>query len=250
MSAQVRSATIMAAAPVLRPGALPAVIVPSLRNAGLSLERLSSVVSGRLCSSLSNFDRTFSRGDFDSGDFSGEFAGRLRGRKPLLRPLCPTILLFAGDLVRAREILGVPSGVLTGERIVEAVHEHRIVDLPVAHAVAPTAGAHEIRRAVHVLHAAGDRAVDESEHHLLCRACDRLSARAADAVHGHRRNIDRHAAVDSRLSGRVHLVAGLDHVAHDDRIHVAGRQFGALERRADRRPHRDRWPASSLSVPP
>jgi len=44
----------MAAAPLLRPGALPAVIVPSLRKAGSSLARLSAVVSGRLCSSLAN----------------------------------------------------------------------------------------------------------------------------------------------------------------------------------------------------
>jgi hypothetical protein len=51
-SAQRRSAMIIAAAPLLSPGAFPAVIVPSLRKAGFSLPRLSSVVSGRLCSSL------------------------------------------------------------------------------------------------------------------------------------------------------------------------------------------------------
>ena len=33
---------------------------------------------------------------------------------------------------------------------------------------------------------------------------------------------DRHAAVNGRLPGRVHLVAGLDDIAHDNRIHVAG----------------------------
>ena len=43
----------MAAAPLLSPGALPAVIVPSLRNAGLSLASTSRVVSGRFASSVS-----------------------------------------------------------------------------------------------------------------------------------------------------------------------------------------------------
>ena len=54
-SDQARSATIIADAAVLRPGALPAVIVPSLRNAGFNLESVSMVVSGRLCSSFSKF---------------------------------------------------------------------------------------------------------------------------------------------------------------------------------------------------
>ena len=41
-----------AAAPELSPGALPAVMLPSLRKAGRSLARESAVVSGRLCSSF------------------------------------------------------------------------------------------------------------------------------------------------------------------------------------------------------
>jgi hypothetical protein len=44
----------MAEAASFSPGALPAVMVPFGRNAGLSRARVSSVVSGRLCSSLSN----------------------------------------------------------------------------------------------------------------------------------------------------------------------------------------------------
>ena len=58
-SANNRSATIIAAAPLLRPGALPAVIVPSLRKAGFSLASTSKVVSGRLASSVSNISGPF-----------------------------------------------------------------------------------------------------------------------------------------------------------------------------------------------
>ena len=53
-SAKARSATIIAAAPLFRPGALPAVIVPSSRNAGRSLASTSNVVSGRGASSATN----------------------------------------------------------------------------------------------------------------------------------------------------------------------------------------------------
>ena len=109
----------------------------------------------------------------------------------------------------------------------------RIEDLRVAHAVAPAPGAHEIGRSVHVLHAAGDCAIDESEHDFLCSAGDRLRARAADAVDRHRGNIDGDAAIDCRLSGRVHFVAGLDHVAHDDGTDLTGLKFRPIQRRPD-----------------
>ena len=50
---EARGFNTTAAAPLLTPGALPAVIVPSLRNAGFSAASASSVVLGRLCSSVS-----------------------------------------------------------------------------------------------------------------------------------------------------------------------------------------------------
>ena len=70
------------------------------------------------------------------------------------------------DLVLRDEILGVPAGMLAGEGVVEPVVQHRVVDLGIAHAVAPAAAVHQVRRGIHVLHAAGDRGVDEAEHDL------------------------------------------------------------------------------------
>ena len=131
---------------------------------------------------LVEFCRTLARGNFDRGDFRSELAGSLSRGKALLRAFGPTVLLFAGDLVRGREIFGVPSGMFTGKGVIETVHQHRIEDLRVTHSVTPAPGAHEIRGTVHVLHAAGDRAIDQAEHHLLCRARNRLRTRAADAV--------------------------------------------------------------------
>ena len=56
-SAHALSATIMAAAPLLSPGEFPAVIVPSLRNAGFSLASVSMVVSGPVVLVLLEHDR-------------------------------------------------------------------------------------------------------------------------------------------------------------------------------------------------
>ena len=117
----------------------------------------------------------------------------------------------------------MPSRMLAGECIIKAVHQHRIEELPVAHTVAPTPGTHEIRRKVHIFHAAGNRAINEPEHHFLRRAGDRLRTRATDAIDCHRRNIDRHSAMDGRLPGRVHLVASLNHIAHDDCVDLTRR---------------------------
>ena len=217
-------------------------MLPSLRNAGFSFARVLHRGIWPVVLVLVEFCRTLARGNFDGCDFRGELASSLSRGKALLRAFGPTVLLFAGDLVRACEVFSVPSRMLAGEGVVEAVHQHRIEDLGVAHTIAPAPGPHEIGGAVHVLHAAGNRAVDEPEHDLLSRASNRLRTRAADAVDRQGRNIDRDAAMDGRLPGRVHFIAGLDYVAHDDRADIARWQFRALKRRTDYyRAKIDRW---------
>src|SRR4051794_39334392 len=59
VSAKARLATTIAAAPLLRPGALPAVIVPVSRKAGRSLVSTSTVVSGRGASSVAKASMPF-----------------------------------------------------------------------------------------------------------------------------------------------------------------------------------------------
>ena len=71
-----------------------------------------------------------------------------------------------------------------------------------------------MRRTVHVLEAAGDRAIDFAARDLLRGGDDRLAARAADAVYGHGGNADRQAAAERRLPRRVLAIAGLDDIAH------------------------------------
>ena len=190
-SAHPASDTTTAAAPLLSPGELPAVIVPSLRKAGFSLARLSRVVSGRLCSSLEKVSGPFLPLIVTGTISLVELARRLGRRKTLLRPFGPAVLVLAGNLAGFHQVLGVPARVLVGKGVVQAVAQHAVVDLRVTHAVAPAPAAHEVGRRVHILHAAGDRAVDHAEHDLLGGRGDRLRAGTADAVHRHGRCFDR-----------------------------------------------------------
>src|SRR5438132_1381638 len=79
---------------------------------------------------------------------------RLRASETLLRAQCPLVLCFARDLKLLRQILGVPAGMLIGKGVVETVAQHAVVEVPVAHAIAPTATCDQVRRLIHVLHAA------------------------------------------------------------------------------------------------
>ena len=110
----------------------------------------------------------------------------------------------------------MPTGMLARERIVEAVLQHGIIDLGGAHPVAPPRAVHEVGRGIHVLHTARDGRVQKTKLNFSGRGCYRLSARTTDAIDGHRRNFDGNATTDGGLSGRVHLVAGLNDIAHDD----------------------------------
>src|SRR5262245_59956196 len=157
-SANARSATIIAAAPLFKPGALPAVIVPSLRNAGFSLASVSIVVSGRLASSLSKRTVPLRLGNFECNDLILEPSRFLCRAEALLRARRPAVLLFARDAVLRYQILRVPARMLTAERVVQPVPQHAVGDLDIAHALTPSATWHEIRRLIHILHPARDRA--------------------------------------------------------------------------------------------
>lgn len=63
----------------------------------------------------------------------------------------------------------------------------------------------------------------------------RLRTRAANPVDCHRGDLDGDATIYCRLSGRVHLVAGLDHIAHDNGTDLAGLKFRPIQRRPDDR---------------
>ena len=58
---------------------------------------------------------------------------------------------------------------LTRKRVIESVAQHAVVDLGIAHALAPAPAGKEVGRLIHVLHATADGDVGVAEPDLLCR---------------------------------------------------------------------------------
>ena len=234
LSAHASSASTIAAAASFSPGALPAVMVPFGRKAGLSRASVSSVVSGPIVLVLVELCRSLLARHFNRHDLRLEMTGGLRAREPLLRAQRPAVLGLAGDLIFLDQIFRVPAGVSVRERVVQPVAQHAVIELAVAQAVAPAAARDEIRRKIHVLHAARHRDLDVAQQDLLRRRDDGLRARAANAIDGHRRRRHRQPRMHGGLPGRIYLGAGLHDIAHDDRFNLVGAKPGALDRGADR----------------
>ena len=93
--------------------------------------------------------------------------GGLGAGETLLRAQRPAILSIAGHLVFFDQVFSVPARMRIGKRVVQAVAQNAVIKLAVAHAIAPTGARDEIRREIHILHAAGDRDVDIAECNLL-----------------------------------------------------------------------------------
>ena len=100
-------ARMMAAAPSLTPEALPAVMVPGLRTIGLSLARLSSVVSGADVLVLVDDDRPgFAARRLHRHDLLGKIAGRGGFAGALLRAQRKSVLILARNLEFFGDVLG------------------------------------------------------------------------------------------------------------------------------------------------
>jgi hypothetical protein len=102
--------------------------------------------------------------------------GGLCGGEALLRSQRPAVLLVARNLVFLHQILGMPPGMRVREGVVQAVAQHIVIERGIAHTVAPAAARDQVRRLVHVLHAARDRDIDVAERDLLGGRDDGLRA--------------------------------------------------------------------------
>jgi hypothetical protein len=220
----------MAAAASFSPGALPAVMSERRLERRQCFERRV----GPVVLVLVERRGSLFAGDLHRHDLRIEMTGGLRGGKALLRSQGPPVLRLAGDLVFLGQILSMPAGMRVRESVVQAVAQHAVVELAVTHAVAPANARHEVRRLVHVLHAARHRDIDVAEGNLLRSRDDRLRSGAADPVDRERRDRDRQPGMDGGLPGRIHLGAGLHDIAHDDGAHLVGAKLSARDRGADR----------------
>jgi hypothetical protein len=83
-----------------------------------------------------------------------EVTGSLRAAEPLLRTQRPVVLCLAGKLEFLHEMFGVPAGISVGKGVVQVIAQHAVVELAVAQPVAPPPPRDEVKRLIHVLHAA------------------------------------------------------------------------------------------------
>ena len=206
-----------AAAPSFRPDALPAVTVPSLLNAGRRPAAL------RAWCRASDTRRCRTRGallgrDLERDDFILELAGLLRRLGLLLRSGGELILFGARDVVLLGDVLGRDAHVVLVVDVPQAVDDHGVDQLGVAHAEAVARIGQHVRRGAHVFLAAGDDDVGVAALDGLGRQVGRLQAAAANFADGKRRHHVWQAGLDDGLARRVLAGAGGEHLAHDDFI--------------------------------
>src|SRR6266850_2264730 len=204
-------ARITAAAPSLMPDALPAVTVPFLSNAGLRPFIPSSVAPWRGYSSSLNI------------------TGPLRRFGLVLARDGELILILARDRVLLGHVLGGDAHVVLVVDVPQAVHDHRVDELGVAHAEAVARAVQHMRREAHRLLAARDDDVGIAVRDRLRAEHRRFQSRAAHLVDGHRGNHVRQPGLDRGLARAVLADAGGQHLAHDHLGNLLGLHARALE---------------------
>ena len=215
------------------PDALPAVTVPSFEKAGLSLATASSVVPGADVLVVLDHHVALAGRDRDRHDLVLEAAGLLGRLGLVLGGHRELVLLLAGDLPFLGDVLGGRAHVVAVEGVPQAVLDHRVDELHVAHL---GAGAHVggVGRERHRFLAA--RHDDVRHRRWRSAACRSRPSRSPEP-----QTWFRPQAVFSfgiarrhrRLPGRVLPLRGGEDLAEDDLVHLGGVDLRALERRLD-----------------
>ena len=173
------------------------------------------------------------RGHLVGNDLVPEAARLLRGLGLVLALDRELVLLLARDRVFLGHVLGGDAHVVLVVDVPQAVDDHRVDQLRVAHAKAVARAVQHVRRRAHVLLAARDHDVRVAAGDGLRAQHRRLEAGAADLVDGHRRDHVGQAGPDRRLARRVLPDAGREHLAHDDFGDLVGRDARALQHLPD-----------------
>ena len=117
------------------PGALPAVMVPSGRKAGLSLAKRLERRVGTVVLVVHRSSSGPSGRHSDRDDLAIELPGRLRGGEALLRSRAQRSCASRLTWNFCDQVFGMPAGMLVRKGVVQAVEQHAVVELAVAHAV-------------------------------------------------------------------------------------------------------------------
>ena len=224
----------IAAAPLFRPGALPAVIVPSSRKAGLSRPAPRSscraaVVLVRVerrrcpCGRVSRWRRS------RRVNLPAAWAAPKRCCERSAHRSCASRVM----LEVSHQVLGVPARSLARERVVRARRAACCRGSGRRPCGSPSGRRHQVRRQVHVLHAAGDGGVHRRRARISC---------AAETIACAPEPQTRFTVIAGTDTGRPPPTAAWrpdsschrpDDVAHDGGADLVGPQAGALDRAAD-----------------
>ncbi len=151
--------------------------------------------------------------DQNRRDLIGKAAGFDGGGGFLLGRGGEGVLGFTADAVLVHQVLGGDAHVVVVERVPQAVGDHAVDHLGVAHAQAGARGGQDVRRQAHVLHAAGDDYLGIAAADGLGAQVQGLEAGAADLVQGQAWHGVGQAGEDRRLACRVLAAAGSQHLA-------------------------------------
>jgi hypothetical protein len=150
-----------------------------------------------------------------------------------LRVGCPAmalggvfILLAASDLVLGCHDLAGGAHVALLERAPQAVDDHRVEQLAMAHSQSVARALQQVRCIAHRLHAARHRNLNVAGGDPLGRQHHGFQPGAAHFVNGERGNVIRKAAAQRRLPGRSLPQTSRDDVAHDAFLHRRGIDAG------------------------
>src|SRR5579864_2016329 len=124
------------------------------------------------------------------------------------------VLLLARDLPLPRDVLRGVAHVIAVERVPEAVLDHGIDHLEIAHLHA-AAQMRAVRGHAHRLLAANDGDLGIAVDDALVAERDRAQARTAEHIDAPGRHLDRDPGVDRSLPGRALALAGLQNLTQD-----------------------------------
>ncbi len=177
-------------------------------------------------------DVALARLDRDRDDLILELAGLLRGLGLVLRFDREVVLLLARDLILLGDVLRRVAHVVAVEGIPQAVLDHGVDHVEVAHLHA-VAQMGAMRGHAHGFLAARDDDVGIAVEDRLVAERDGAQARAAQLVDAPSGALDRNAGADRRLARGVLALPGAQDLAQDDFRDLAAFDAGPLERGLD-----------------
>src|SRR5262245_17635745 len=180
-------------------------------------------------------DIAFTRLHSHLHDLVLELSRLLRSFRLVLGGHRELVLLRAGDLPLARDVLGRVAHMIAVESIPKAVLDHGIDHVEVAHFHAATQmGA--VRRLAHGFLPPGDHDFGVAVENGLVPKRDRAQAGPAKLVDAPGRSLHGDTRSDRGLAGRVLALTGRENLTHDDLGDLRPLDPGALERLLDGNP--------------